>query len=192
VFWWVLLTAGTICFPIAVFSFFCLRQKWKVQKIENQYLYDDPSKKKNIERGFLGPYAESKESLQGPSKMPEIVVQPYGVSNKVRFQEDNSSQLPALMTPAVEEFDGPADLRGLKNAVNYFGKGKKQQQQNHSTRSNTSGQPNRYVQNPIQQGQDINIQDSQQENQNGIYSSPDAPIVYSVASSQPQVYLFNE
>ncbi len=199
VFWWVLLTAGTICFPIAVFTFFCLRQRWKIQKIENEYLYADPSKKKNIERGFLGPYAESKESINEPraTKVPDIVVQPYGASNKVRFRDDTSAdspnnnysqevanQLPALMAPTGldgDDFEGSqaADLRGLKNAVNFFGKNlaNKKQQQSFSNRSN-GPQSSRYVQNPMLQ-----------ESVDGVYSSADTsdqPIVYSLASSQPQ------
>jgi len=202
VFWWVLLTAGTICFPIAVFTFFCLRQRWKIQKIENEYLYADPSKKKNIERGFLGPYAESKESINEPraNKVPEIVVQPYGASNKVRFRDDPSAaqdssnnysqeaanQLPALMAPTGldgDEGSQAADLRGLKNAVNFFGKNlANKKQQSFSNRSNFSGpQSSRYVHNPM-------LQESV-DAQNDVYSSADTsdqPIVYSLASSQPQ------
>ena len=56
------------------------------------------------------------------------------------------------------------DLRGLKNAVNFFSK------KNNNTLSN------RYVQNPIQQNQDPSP----------IYSTAEEPLVYSVASSQLQ------
>ena len=133
-----LLTVGTIGFPVVVFTICCLKQRLRTQKLEHQLLYADPSKKKNLERGFLGPYAESRENIdqRTDSKMPEIVIQPYnlGVNNKVRFKDDQEpNQLPTMQMnnndlPVVDNVDSQqADLRGLKNAVNYFAPSVKKQ-----------------------------------------------------------------
>lgn len=205
VFLWVLLTAGTIGFPVVVFTICCLKQRFRIQKLEHELLYADPAKKKNLERGFLGPYAESKENLterKPESKMPEIVVQSNaGLNNKVRFKDDilnqDSSQLPALNNNSNQEYDqnienseaNGTDLRGLKNAVNYFGKNLANKKQNFSNRSTSSGnqpilpQLNQYVENPVQHGN---------PDQNIVYTSasqinPQAdPATYSIASSYVQ------
>lgn len=97
-----------------------------------------------MERGFLGPYAESRENIDQTRpdlKMPEIVIQPYNlnVSNKVRFKDDQeTNQLPAMQVndlPNIE--NNSADLRGLKNAVNYFAPSNKKQ--SFSNPSDSSG-----------------------------------------------------
>lgn len=197
VFLWVLLTVGTIGFPVVVFTICCLKQRLRTQKLEHQLLYADPSKKKNLERGFLGPYAESRENIdqRTDSKMPEIVIQPYnlGVNNKVRFKDDQEpNQLPTMQMnnndlPVVDNVDSQqADLRGLKNAVNYFAPSVKKQSFSNPSDFSGTQQSNidRYVQNPMQQ-QNFN------QEPNAIYSSASQlngsdRLVYSQASSYPQ------
>lgn len=214
VFVWVLITAGAILFPVACFAYFCLKRQWQIRKLEQEYLYADPAKRKNLERGFLGPYAESKENVSNDDNNkprtsnlnPEIVVQPYNLNNKVRFKDDPDSneaemdqqnQLPALMTEnynpetqSVDQNQGQ-DLRGLKNAVNFFGKNlaNNKKQNNYSNRSVTSGQqqqlpsvPNSYSQNPIQPDVPIQQVYSQSNSQRSSIQQP----VYSVANSYPQ------
>lgn len=202
VFLWVLLTAGTITFPAAVFTICCLKQKWKVQKLEQEYLYADPSKKKNLERGFLGPYAESKENvtdeIRPETRIPEIIIQPnsnYGLNNKVRFKDDLSANGVQVKQQDFNTDSGELetnDLRGLKNAVNYFGKNLANKRQNMSNRSNNSAnqqqapsQPNPYVQNPTQQSNESN-------DQSVFYSSAtnigqNNPVVYTTADAYPQI-----
>lgn len=109
---------------------------------------------------------------------------------------DQQNQLPALMTEnynpetqSVDQNQGQ-DLRGLKNAVNFFGKNlaNNKKQNNYSNRSVTSGQqqqlpsvPNSYSQNPIQP--DVPIQ--QVYSQSNSQRSSIQP-AYSVANSYPQ------
>lgn len=195
VFIWVLITAGAIIFPAVVFTVCFLKQRWRIQKLEQEYLYADPSKKKDLERGFLGPYAESKENLDDRSRtnsnrIPEIIIQPFNnnLNNKVRFKDEysgsqNVPQLPNLENQQNQDNENidtnNTDLRGLKNAVNFFGKNlANNKKQNFSNRSVNSGnnqqqalpQLNTYTQNPLQQNQDASAD----------------PVVYSVANSYPQ------
>lgn len=213
VFVWVLITAGAIIFPVGCFAYFCLKRQWQIRKLEQEYLYADPAKRKNLERGFLGPYAESKENVSNDDKprtsnlIPEIIVQPYNLNNKVRFKDDpntpnnhdQQNQLPALMTenynPEMpgDEQNQAQDLRGLKNAVNFFGKNlANKKQNNYSNRSVGIEQqqqlpvvPNSYSQNPIQP--DVPIQQVySQSNSQRSSIQPQNPVVYSVANSYAQ------
>ena len=173
---------------------FLLILRFKIKKLEHELLFADPSKRKNLERGFLGPFAESQENINSGKKMPEILIQPYNLNtNKnfnVRFKDDMSVQdkkLPALrpndFDQIVETDLREPNLRGLKDAVNQFTAYKKSV--NFSNRSNASEQPpqmtlpqlnqNRYANNPIQ---DLSPR-----------VNPSDPIVYSVASSYPQAGL---
>lgn len=130
--------------------------------------------------------------------MPEIVISPYTFestnknfspasqmfnnndrNNHVRFKEDGQlqDQLPSLMSPEYdmdENTVNSADLRGLKDAVNYFNKNpikkinKPSFNGNLSNRSITSQQQQqRYVNNPIN-------------------DEPQQEIVYSISNSYAQ------
>jgi hypothetical protein len=169
-----------------------------------------------MKKGLNGPFNGSEDNLNKKltkKTMPEIVISPYTfeTSNKnfspsnpmfinndknhVRFKEDGQqNDFPSLMPNEFEnDLDNginSSDLRGLKDAVNYFNKNaiKKPNRQpsyttNLSNRSLTSGQSQlqsqqRYSNNPIQEYIQANDEDD-----------PPKEIIYSISSSyaQPQI-----
>ncbi len=177
-------------------------------------LYGDQQQhsNKSSKRGLNGPFIGSEDNLdKKPSAkkmMPEIVISPYTfeTTNKnfspsnqmfnndkaVRFKEDGHNELPNLMTDFENELDNSvvnsSDLRGLKDAVNYFNKtavkkpnkSQPSYNSNMSNRSVTSGQPQqlpqqRYITNPL--NQEIIMQNDQE---------PPNEIIYSISSSYAQ------
>ena len=168
-----------------------------------------------MKKGLNGPFNGSEDNLNKKSTkkmMPEIVISPYTFEttnknfsptnpmfinndkNHVRFKEDNQqNDFPSLMPNELENDlengNNSSDLRGLKDAVNYFNKNaiKKPNRQpsytaNLSNRSLTSGQPQiqsqlRYTNNPFQEYIQANDEEDPKE------------IIYSISSSyaQPQI-----
>ena len=176
-------------------------------------LYGDQQQNSNksSKRGLNGPFIGSEDNLdKKPSAkkmMPEIVISPYTIetTNKnfspsnpmfnndkaVRFKDDGQNELPNLMPEFENDLDNSivnsSDLRGLKDAVNYFNKtavkkpnkSQASYNSNMSNRSISNGQPQlpqqRYTNNPL--NQEIIMQNDEE---------PPKEIIYAISSSYAQ------
>lgn len=134
VFYWILLTGGSLGFPIIVLTICCIRRHCKDQDNAHELLYGEPMLKKK--RGIAGPYYGSQENMkyeQPKRTLPEITrptlldESQFNIDRNihVRFKDDSNDSY-NHDTDGNDDYTNidtnTSDLRGLKEAVSFFSK----------------------------------------------------------------------